>query len=122
MSLKLHTAAGQGWAEGTVFEHGSVRLMLLDGVPIEAPLEGTLIVIRNQDQPGVIGEVGTILGRHSLNIANFSLGRNESGAVGVVNVDERRSGAHPTEVEVTDRVLEEIRGARAVRDAHVVRF
>ncbi len=43
--------------------------------------------------PGVIGEVGTILGRHGVNIANFALGRGETGAVGVVNVDEGATGA-----------------------------
>ena len=47
-----------------------------------------MLIICNDDQPGVIGEVGTILGRHGVNIANFALGRNETGAVGVVNVDE----------------------------------
>ena len=46
-------------------------------------------MIKNEDQPGVIGEVGTILGRHGINIANFALGRGPGGAVGVVNVDGR---------------------------------
>ena len=44
-------------------------------MPVEAPLEGTLIIIRNDDRPGVIGAVGTVLGRHGVNIANFALGR-----------------------------------------------
>ena len=52
-----------------------------------------MLIICNDDQPGVIGEVGTILGRHGVNIANFALGRNETGAVGVVNVDEEASAA-----------------------------
>ena len=55
---------------------------------------GTMLIIANDDQPGVIGEVGTILGRHGVNIANFALGRSETGAVGVVNVDED-AGAAP---------------------------
>ena len=55
--------------------HVSPRLVLVDGIDVEAPLEGTMIVIRNNDQPGVIGEIGTILGRHGVNIANFALGR-----------------------------------------------
>ena len=63
MSVKLHTSDGERWVEGTVFEQGEPRLVLLDGVPVEAPLDGTLIVIRNDDTPGVIGEVGTMLGR-----------------------------------------------------------
>ena len=45
---------------------GRPRLLLVDGVDVEAPLEDTLILISNDDQPGVIGEVGTILGRHAI--------------------------------------------------------
>ena len=60
----------------------------VDGVAVEAPLEGTMIVICNNDQPGVIGDVGTILGRHGVNIANFALGRDGDRAIGVVIVDE----------------------------------
>jgi D-3-phosphoglycerate dehydrogenase len=86
----------------------------VDGTAVEAPLEGTLIVVRNADLPGVIGEVGTILGRHGVNIANFALGRGGSEAVGVVNVDDGAS--------VPDVVLDEIRAIKAVRDARIVRL
>jgi D-3-phosphoglycerate dehydrogenase len=91
VSLKLHTSDGDRWAEGTVFEPNTPRLVSVSGVAVEAPLTGTILIICNDDQPGVIGEVGTILGRHGVNIANFALGRNETGAVGVVNVDEDAS-------------------------------
>lgn len=87
LSLTLHNSDGERWVEGTVFEPGSPRLTQIDGVDIEAPAEGTLVVISNDDQPGVIGEVGTILGHHGLNIASFALGRGRGGAIGVVNLD-----------------------------------
>ena len=95
LSVKLHTSDGERWVEGTVFERGSPRLVLVDGVESKRRSRGTLIVIRNDDQPGVIGEVGTVLGRHGVNIANFALGRGDGGAVGVVNLDRtgtKRSG------------------------------
>lgn len=117
LSVKLHTSDGERWAEGTVFEDGSARLTLLDGVEIEAPLSGTAILIKNDDQPGVIGEVGTILGRAGVNIASFGLGRGERGAVGVVNVDVPRS-----DDAVVDRALDAIRGVSAVKSAFLVRF
>ncbi len=126
VSVKLHTndpstgsgspraqsrGEGERWVEGTVFANGSLRLVLVDGVAVESPLEGTLLVIRNNDQPGVIGDVGTLLGRHGVNIANFALGRDPdclvNCAIGVVKVDE-----HPEngpEAMVTDQVLAEIR-------------
>ena len=75
LSVKLHNPEGERWVEGAVFERTSPRLVLLDGIAVEAPLEGTMIVIRNTDQPGVIGDIGTILGKHRVNIANFALGR-----------------------------------------------
>ena len=55
------------------------RLLEFDGIDIEAPLEGNLLVCRNIDVPGVIGKIGTILGEHGVNIANFALGRERSG-------------------------------------------
>jgi D-3-phosphoglycerate dehydrogenase len=116
LSVKLHTSDGEWWVEGTVFEPGNPRLSAVDGVDIEAPLDGTLIVITNNDQPGVIGEVGTILGRHRLNIANFALGRGDSGAVGLVKVDEpsKDDGA-------LQRAMEEIKAAKAIRTVSLVR-
>jgi len=103
--------------EGTVLEHGSVRLTSIDGVEIEAPLEGTLILIKNQDLPGVIGEVGTILGRSGVNIANFALGRSDGGAVGMVNIDPP-----PTTDGSLERALDAIREIRAVKSVALVQF
>ena len=55
----------------------SPRLLQVDGIYCEAALAGFLIFMKNQDVPGVIGHVGTVLGRNHINIANFSLGRRE---------------------------------------------
>jgi D-3-phosphoglycerate dehydrogenase len=120
VSVKLQTTGGERWIEGTVFEGDSPRLTQLDGVDVEVPLEGTarLLVIRNEDQPGVIGEVGTILGRHRINIGSFALGRSRSGAVGVVSLDE--SGDQAGVETATSRVLEELRAGRAIKEVKLV--
>ena len=115
LSLKLHTDEGERWIEGTVFEPGSPRLTQIDGVDIEATLEGTLLVINNDDQPGVIGELGTILGRHGLNIASFALGRGKAGAFGVVNLDVG------PEQDLT-AAIEEMRNVAAIRKVSSVRL
>ena len=126
LSVKLHTSKGERWVEGTVFQHGfqhgSPRLVLLDGVEVEAPLEGVLVVIRNNDQPGVIGAVGTILGRHGINIATFVLGRGPAGAVGVVNVDQGLPGTGPDQREIDEALLTEIRAVPAVQQADLVKL
>jgi D-3-phosphoglycerate dehydrogenase len=122
ISVKLHTDDGDRWVEGTVFANGSLRLVLVDGVDVEAPLDGTLLIIKNNDQPGVIGDVGTLLGRHRVNIASFALGRDPACAdcaVGVVNVDE-----HPERAPagtVSDPVLAEIKKIPNIRSVWRVR-
>jgi len=113
LSVKLHTSRGDRWAEGTVFERTSPRVVLVDGIVVEAPLDGTMIAVCNNDEPGVIGEVGTILGRHGVHIATFALGRNGDRAVGVVNIDET--------TPIADAVLADISKVKAIREARVVR-
>jgi D-3-phosphoglycerate dehydrogenase len=68
--------------KGTTTVEGAVildkpRLLQVDGIYCEAPLDGNLIYCKNYDVPGVIGFIGTVLGRNGVNIANFSLGREE---------------------------------------------
>lgn len=75
LKLTLHSSEGDAAGSATVLHGTSPRLLTLDGIDIEAPLHGTLVVIRNHDVPGVIGRIGTILGEQGLNIANFALGR-----------------------------------------------
>jgi D-3-phosphoglycerate dehydrogenase len=120
--VKLHTDAGDRWVEGTAFENGSLRMVLVDGVAVEAPLDGTLIIIKNNDQPGVIGDVGTLLGRHKVNIASFALGRDFTCidcAIGVVKVDEHSDTGRGM---VTDKVLDELRAVPNIREAWRVRL
>ena len=66
--------------------------MLLNGVQVEAPLDGTMLLMMNNDQPGVIGAVGTILGRHDVNIANFALGRRRDAAPSASSPSTTRRG------------------------------
>ena len=80
LKLTLHSTGADGLAtdtsaSATVLHGNSPRLLSFDGIDIEAPLQGTLVAIRNHDVPGVVGRIGTILGEHGINIANFALGR-----------------------------------------------
>jgi D-3-phosphoglycerate dehydrogenase len=111
ISVRVRSGSRQRSVEGIVFEPTGPRLAGLDGVPIEAPLAGTLIVMANEDRPGVIGTVGTTLGKHGVNIASFALGRDSSGAVGVIAVDESAALA---------AAVKDLRGLPAVKEAVTV--
>ncbi len=85
------TAAGEtGWASvaGTFF--GAMpRIVMINGRHVEARPQGVLCVLENRDRPGIVGQLGTMLGKHGVNIASMSLSRNEAGgrALTVLNLD-----------------------------------
>jgi len=109
LRLTLRTDRGETSAAGTLFgEQG--RLVQLDAVSIECVPEGHMLFLRNRDVPGVVGRIGSILGRAGVNIAGIRLGRAASGgdAVSILNVDD----------PVPPAVLAEI---RALPDVLVVR-
>ncbi len=111
LTVELHTGAGSSRASATVLHGEQPRLLEFDSIDIETPLEGNLLVCRNLDVPGVIGRIGTILGEHGVNIANFALGRQRSGvkpvkALAVVQVDAPVSGAVLDDLARIEALLE----------------
>jgi D-3-phosphoglycerate dehydrogenase / 2-oxoglutarate reductase len=116
LSVMLKRSAGEMLLKGAVLHGKSPRLLAVDEIDIEAPLEGNVIYLQNRDVPGVIGRVGTILGERSINIANFALGRAQqqrgSSAIAVVQVDSR----------VSEEALNELRGVEAVTLAKAIAF
>jgi D-3-phosphoglycerate dehydrogenase len=120
LKLVLHSSDGEVSASATVLHGNSPRLLSYDGIDIEAPLNGTLVAIRNHDVPGVIGRIGTILGEHSLNIANFALGRSvrsqrvpQGQALAVVQIDVPSAASASAAVEAL-RKVEAIASVRLV--------
>ena len=123
LRIIAHTAAGDSAVTGTVLHDTSPRLMRYDGIDVEAELTGTLIVVRNNDVPGVIGRIGTVLGEAKLNIANFALGRKraEGGkpgmqAVAVVQID----GVESASPSALAGALEQLRAVEAISSVKVV--
>jgi D-3-phosphoglycerate dehydrogenase len=62
---------------GYVDQHGGKRLIRVNDYHIDVLLDGPLLMILNDDVPGVVGEVGTLLGNNAVNIAEYSLSRLE---------------------------------------------
>src|SRR5213595_408161 len=120
LSISIKTQRETHVVKGAVLREDTPRLLHVDGIDIEAPLEQNLIYMRNQDVPGVIGKVGTILGKHGINIANFSLGRRSDEpkpgapreAIAVVHVDGN----------VPEAVISELSGVPAVQQAKAVQL
>jgi D-3-phosphoglycerate dehydrogenase len=116
LRMTFKTGQQENTVAGCVQAGGLPRLLEIDGIDVEAPLEGTFIYLRNLDVPGVVGRVGTVLGQHNVNIANFSLGRGrfgqEASAVAVVQVDG----------DIGEAVLENLRCIETILLAKAIRF
>ncbi|MCI0335457.1 MAG: phosphoglycerate dehydrogenase [Planctomycetes bacterium] len=112
MTAEITTDQAMHKAAGTIFGQHMPRLVALDDFRLEAYLDGLLLVFRHRDVPGIIGAVGTIFGRHGVNIAQMAVGRAAPGgeAVGVLNLDSEPSA----------EALAEVRQLPAITSATVV--
>ena len=102
----LITVLGKGEKEkwslaGTVFGQNDPRIVRINGFHVDAVPKGYMLILVNKDKPGVIGEVGSFLGRNKINIAGMTCGRKEIGsqAVTVLNID----------TPISDNILKQIR-------------
>ncbi|MBI36579.1 MAG: phosphoglycerate dehydrogenase [Alphaproteobacteria bacterium] len=100
--------------EGTLFGEDKPRLVNVKGVPIEAELSSHMLYVNNDDRPGLIGGLGTILGEAGINIGSFHLGRTKPGgdAIALVEVD----------VEVNVEVLKAVANLPNVVQAKALTF
>jgi D-3-phosphoglycerate dehydrogenase len=94
-------------ASGTLFGKQFLRLVRLGEFRLDAHIDGTLLIFTHHDRPGLIGAIGTILGRHGVNIAQMNVGREVPGgeAIGVVNLDSRPPDPAIAEIEALEHIL-----------------
>ena len=92
--VSVKTDAGERSVAGTLFSNSEPRLVELFGIKVEAELDGPMMYIVNEDAPGFIGRIGTLLGENAINIGTFNLGRREAGgeAVLLLSVDSPVKG------------------------------
>jgi D-3-phosphoglycerate dehydrogenase / 2-oxoglutarate reductase len=88
LRVAVVTEKGEMSVAGTHFGT-NLRIVKIDLFPIEAELSGGILMLQNEDVPGVVGRVGTFLGERGINIAGLQLGRKKPGgtAVSLINVD-----------------------------------
>lgn len=101
VEVTIKTSKGKHIVSGTIFGTKNPRIVRIDDFYLEAVPEGHILLIRNIDKPGVIGSVGTCLGKHKVNISRMQLGLNTTSgeAMSLYNVDS----------PVGEKVLEEIK-------------
>lgn len=89
ISCKVSWDGGERTLSGVLFGGSEPRIVQVDGFLLEAKPQGVLLVLANQDVPGVIGQVGTILSAYNVNIGEWRMGRLEpgSGALSFINLD-----------------------------------
>jgi D-3-phosphoglycerate dehydrogenase len=115
----LHVQAFNGTekvisAGGTFFgSPNNPRIVRLYSLPVEIPINGVLLLLNNTDRPGIVGHLGTLLGRHNVNIASMSLCRDTAGgdAFTVLNLDSEPPAALLAELQNDDG----IRNVRVVK-------
>ena len=88
--VTVETSQGDRSVAGTLFGNGEPRLVEAFGIKVEADLDGHMLYIVNEDAPGFIGRIGTLLGEAGLNIGTFHLGRRSAGgeAILLLSMDE----------------------------------
>jgi len=88
--LTVKTERQERSVAGTVFSDGKPRLIQVKSINMEAELGPHMLYLTNEDKPGFIGALGTVLGNAGVNIANFNLGRTGAGqdAIALIEVDQ----------------------------------
>jgi D-3-phosphoglycerate dehydrogenase len=105
--LTVTTDKGEQYVAGTLFGGDKPRLVEVGSVKLEASLGSHMLYIKNEDKPGLIGDLGKLLGNANINIANFHLGRgvNENHAIALVEVDQIPTNELLTKVSNLPSVL-----------------
>ncbi len=91
IACKIYWDGGERTVAGVLFGNGEARLVQYDEFEVDAFPEGYVLILENDDVPGVIGKVGDHLGHGKINVAQWRYGRDHPGgrAVSFINIDER---------------------------------
>ena len=114
IKLTVKTATKTRAIAGTCFSDGKPRFIQIKGINLEAEVGEHMLYTTNQDAPGIIGLLGTVLGKSDVNIANFQLGRNRAGgdAIALLYLD----------APIPEGVLAELRSNPKIDSAKPLHF
>ena len=114
ISVTVKTSKRTNTIVGSLFANKDPRIVRINEFRVDAMPKGYMLVITNVDKPGVVGTVGTLLGKRGINIAEMTLGRKKEGtyAITVINTDN----------VIPAPVLKELKSCRHIIDARVVKL
>jgi D-3-phosphoglycerate dehydrogenase len=114
IALRLKTSDDDLSVAGTLFGRNHMRLVDVDGVEVDTIPRGNILLVKNEDTPGIVGRVGTLLGAQGVNIARMGLGRKPGSgrAIMLIEVDD----------EVPAALLAELPKIPGVREARFLRL
>jgi len=112
ITIRIKSPRRELLVSGTLFSKKDPRIVKIDDYTVEIVPEGNMLVMNNNDKPGVIGNIGAIMGNNNINIARMHFGRESAGgkAISVVNIDS----------SISDELLEEIRHLPNILDVKVI--
>lgn len=99
---------------GSVISREDIRIVTIDNYNVEAVPEGYLLLISNKDVPGIVGQIGTLLGSNHVNIAGMTLGRDIQGgqAKTLLKIDSA----------ISDDLMKQIRQSKNILDAKLIKL
>jgi len=108
IQLEIKTDKGAKKIVGTLSPNKQPRIVKIDAYYVELSPSGEMIVIQNWDRPGIIGNLGTLLGKQNINIASMTFGREKPGgkAISVLNVDSPISSEVLEKIKKMENILE----------------
>lgn len=114
INTKLVTTEGESVVAGTIFGKQDTRIVRINTFRLEMIPLGHMALIHNQDVPGSIGEIGTTIGKHNINIARMQVGQETGGDRNIIFLC--------TDTPIPQEVIEELRGLRTVKTVTPLEF
>ncbi len=114
ISVTVRSGREKHRVDGSVFGREQERLIRFDNFFLEVIPEGNIVLIQNEDKPGVVGAWGTLLGKNKINISQMqvALDKEKKEALSIVNVDS----------SVPQKVIEELKKVVNIRDVRQIRL
>ena len=114
IQVEVKTDKRKSGVAGTSFTREDSRIVRIDEFDVEAVPEGYILLICNKDVPGIVGQIGTLLGANQINIAGMTLGRDKPGgrATTLLKIDS----------SISEQVMQEIRKAKNILDAKLIKL